>query len=78
VERRWQPGGSNDAAAPAGLDVGEPAEPGDLVFNAEPGVKVDEVGAAAEQDVLAVIDGLAGAGVGIGGGAAANVGAAFD
>jgi hypothetical protein len=49
-----------------------------LVFDAEAGVEVDEVGAAAEEDVLAVVDDFVGGGVGVGGGSAAYVGAAFE
>ena len=49
-----------------------------LRVNADTAVEGEEVGAAAEEDVLAVVDDFVDAGVEIGGGAAAEVAAAFD
>jgi hypothetical protein len=48
------------------------------MVNAEAAVEVDERGAATDEDVLAVIDDLSCAGMFVGGGAAAEVGAALE
>src|SRR5258708_1615779 len=50
-------------AAASGLDQGHAAVPEDLVGDADPFVKADQVGAAAKENVLAVVDDLIGAGV---------------
>src|SRR5207253_386350 len=68
--------GAQHAAASAGLDEVELAMEGDGVFDAEAVVEVEQVDAALEQDVLAVIDGL-GAGF-VGGCAAAEEGSRFE
>ncbi len=50
----------------------------DFVFDADAAVEADEIGAAAEEDVLAVVDDFVDAGMQVGGGAAAEVAAALD
>ena len=62
----------------AGLDHGHFFGPVNLLFDADPAVETDEVGAAAEEDVLAVVDDFVDAGMQIGRGASAEVAAALD
>ena len=50
----------------AGLDEGEVIVPTDGVERVEAPVEVDEVSAAADEDVLAVVDDFAGAGMLVG------------
>ena len=52
--------------------------PANLLLDAEPAIEVDEVGAAAEQHVLAVVDHLAGAGQFVRRCAAAEIGTALE
>src|SRR5882762_4336957 len=66
------------AGASAGFDEGEAVEPFDFFLNAKLFIEVNQIGAAAQQDVLAVVHDLAGAGVFVRGGASAHVGAAFE
>jgi len=66
------------AAAAAGLDESHVFVPADLVGDTDAVVELNEVGADAEQDVLAVVDDFAGAGMLVGGGASPEVGAAFE
>ncbi len=49
-----------------------------ILFSTPMRVEADEIGAAAEEDVLAVVDDFVDAGMQIGGGAAAEVAAALD
>ena len=44
--------------APAGLDEEEFAMKGDVVRDAQAPIEIDQVDAAAQQDVLAVVDGF--------------------
>ncbi len=53
-------------------------EPAEFVERADAAVKVDEIGAAAEEEMLAVVDDFAGARVLVGRCASADVGAALN
>jgi hypothetical protein len=59
VGGRREYSGLEKAAAAAGLDEDELFVELDLVFDAEAFVEVEQVDAAAQQDVLTVVDGLA-------------------
>lgn len=72
-KKRW----SDPAGASAGFDEGQFIEPLNFVIYSKLLIEMDEIGAAAEQDVLAVVHHLAGAGMLIGRGASANVGASL-
>ena len=52
--------------------------PADFVFHADAAVELDQVGADAEENVLAVVDDFAGAGMLVGRSASAEVGAALE
>ena len=69
--------GAQDGAAAAGLEEGELVVPADGVGGAGLTDEVEDVGAAAEDDVLGV-DGLVEGGVVVGVGSTANVGTAFE
>ena len=69
---------SEDRAAAARLDHGHAAVPEDLVGHPDAGIEIDQVGAAAEEDMLAVVDHFASAWMEVGGGAAAQVAAALQ
>src|SRR5579883_2485896 len=56
MQRRRQTPTAQDRKAPAGFEKIELAIEADAVAHAESGVKIQQVGAAAQQDVLAVID----------------------
>src|SRR3954470_262061 len=53
----------DDRISSARFEEVEPRKPADFVFHSAPPIKVDQVGAATEQDVLAVVDNLASPGV---------------
>ena len=79
VQRSRQPAmGPSTRAPSAGLDHGHLAGPVNVVGDADAPVEADEIGAAAEEHVLAVVDDLVDAGMQIGAGAAAEVAAPFD
>jgi hypothetical protein len=78
VEWRGERGGAHDGGAAAGLDERHGVIPADFVSDADAAVELDEVGANAEENVLAVVDDFAGAGVFVGGSASAEVGAALE
>jgi hypothetical protein len=78
VERRGQTGRTKRRAAAAGLDHCHLAGPVNLVRNAEMMVEADEIGAAAEERMLAVVDDFVDAGMEIGTGATTEVAAALD
>src|SRR4051794_33736204 len=78
MERRGERAGFEDGCASAGLNVCETVVPTDLAFDSEAAVEIAEIGAAAEENVLAVVDDLAGAGMFIGGGASAEIGTLFE
>ena len=69
--------GMDGAAAAAGLEEGEGVVPAEGIREARLVAEVDQVGAAAEDDVLGV-DGLFEGGVFVGVGSAADVGAALE
>jgi hypothetical protein len=62
----------------ARLDEGHAIEPLNLVVDSDPPVKVDQIGAQLEQDMLAVVDNLASARVFVGTGAASDIGTTFE
>ena len=64
----------NHRSAPARLEKRQAIVPADLVRDSEALVELDEIGAAAEQHVLAVVDDFAGAGMLVGRSAAAQIG----
>ena len=70
--------GRKRSAAASRLDVGQPVVPAYALFHAEAVVKVEQVGAAAEQHVLAVIHHLAGAGMHVRRSAAAEIRTALE
>ena len=66
MERRWQRVRLEYRLPAAGLDKGHPIEPADVAFNSDSAIKGNQVGAAAKQNVLTVIDDFAGAGMLVG------------
>ena len=75
---RWQGRHSESGPATTRLDHGVVAGPVNFVGYANALVKGNEIGVSADQGVLAVIDHFVDAGVQVGGGASAEVAAAFD
>ena len=53
----------HDAGTAAGLDKSHLVIPANFVFDADAAVELDQVGTNAKQDVLAIVDDLAGAGM---------------
>src|SRR3954463_10137567 len=78
MERRGERTGFEDGCASAGLNVCETVVPTDLAFDSEAAVEIAEIGAAAEENVLAVVDDLAGAGMFVGGGASTEIGTLLE
>ena len=78
MQRRGQRRSAHHAGAAAGLDESHFVVPADFVFDADAAVELDQVGANAKQNVLAVVDDLAGAGMLVGGSASAEIGAALE
>src|ERR1700755_75561 len=78
VERRRQRRWTQNAAAASRLDHGDVIEPANFVERANAAVQGDEVCTAAEEQVLAVVDDFASAGVFVGRGASTDVGAALN
>ena len=68
----------HDAGAAAGFEKRHLVVPADVVFDADAAIELDQVGAAAEQDVLAVVDHFPGRGMLVGGGASTEEGTAFE
>src|SRR5258708_36371931 len=64
--------------ASAGFDEGEAVEALDFFLPAQLLIEMNQIGAASQKDVLAVVHDLAGAGVFVGGGSSAHVRAAFE
>ena len=58
MERRRQPAAAQDRGAAARLQEVELAMEADAVADAQPRIKIEQVDAAPQQDVLAVVDGL--------------------
>ena len=77
MQRRGQRGRFHHGGAAAGFDEGHLVVPADLVGDTDAVVELDQVGADAKEDVLAVVDDLAGAGMFVGRSAAAEIGAAL-
>ena len=65
-------------SAAAGFDESHLVEPADLVGDSDALVELDQVGADAEENVLAVVDNFAGAGMFLGRSAAAEEGALLE
>jgi len=63
---------------PPRLYENQALEPADLFFHPDAAVKIHQVGATTQQHVLAVVHHFAGAGMLVGGGAAAKIGAALE
>ena len=63
MQRRGQPGGLDYRRAPTGLEESQPVIPANLVCHADPLVKADEVRAATQQHMLAVVYYFASAGM---------------
>ena len=78
VQRRGQRRGAHHAGATAGLDEVHFVEPADFVFHADAAVELDEVGADAEEHVLAVIYDFASTGMLVGRCATAEIGTALE
>ncbi len=70
--------GCSTLCLPPGSRNRDAIEPADFLFNTELPVKADQIRAAAEKNVLAVVDNFARAGMLIGRRPAANVGPALD
>ena len=78
MQRRGKRGGVHHATAAAGLNESHVIVPADFVFHSDAAVELDEVGADPEENVLAVVDHFAGAGMLVGRSASAEVGAALE
>src|SRR6185312_1103280 len=72
--KRWL----NDRLAAAGFDKSERVIPANLVFHADALVEIDQVRAAAQQNVLAVVHNFAGARMFVGRSASPEVGTLFE
>src|SRR5579864_7868750 len=77
MQRGRERRGTEYRAPAARLDHGHPGGPADFLFDTDALVEPDEVGAAPEKDVLAVVDDFADARMQVRGSAAAEVGAAL-
>ena len=78
MKRRGKRRGVHHAGAPAGFDEGHVVVPANLIGDADALVELDEVGADAEENMLAVVDHFAGSGMLVGGGASAKIGTALE
>ncbi len=78
MQRRRQWGSSHHGGASAGLEESHLVVPANFVFHSNTAVELDQVGTDAKQNVLAVVDDFAGAGMLVGGGASAEVGTALE
>jgi hypothetical protein len=72
VERSGQRGRLHDGSASAGFDESHFVVPADLVGDSNAVVELHQIGAEAEEDVLAIVHDFAGAGMLPGGGAASE------
>ena len=77
MQRSRQEGRSDDRGAPARLQKGQPVIPANLFFHANVPVELQQIGAAAQQHMLAVVDDFAGAGMLVGRRSAAKERARF-
>ena len=66
MQRRWQWRWTQYASATARLDHGDFVEPAEFFERADAAVEIDEVGTAAEEQVLTVVDDFASAGMLVG------------
>src|ERR1700724_681985 len=73
MQRGGQRGGVHHAGAAARLDKSHHVIPADFVFHADAAIELDQVGTAAKQDVLAVVDDFAGSGMLVGRCASAEI-----
>ncbi len=78
MQRRGQARRAEKRAAAAGLDHRHLAGPVNLIVDADALVEADEIGAAAEEHMLAVIDDFVDAGMQVGACAATKIAAALD
>src|SRR3954464_1950701 len=78
MQRGRQRARAKNALAAARLQIVVGMMPLNLVLDAEPPVEIDQIGAAAEQHMLAVIDFLARGGDFVGGSASAEEGPGFE
>ena len=78
MERRGERGRLHDRGAAAGLDEGHFVVPANLVGDPDAVVERQQIGADAKQNVLAVVDDFAGAGMFPGGGAATEEGTLLE
>src|SRR5579871_758734 len=78
MEWRGKPAGPERRRLPSRQNEGDLVIPANLLLDAQPVVEIDQVGAAAEQHVLAVVDHLSCARQFVGGGTAAEERPAFE
>jgi hypothetical protein len=78
MEGRWQPRTAKGRCPTARFEKRQTVVPADFSGDASLLVKVQEIGATTQKDVLAVIDGLARAGMLVGGSAAAEIRTALE
>src|SRR6266566_9979572 len=69
---------SDDGSASPGLQKSQLIVPADLIFNSDPPIKLNQIGAATKQHVLTVVYDLTGGRMLIRGGPSAKVSAAFE
>lgn len=60
MQRRGKGGGLENAPPPSRLHKGHPVEPTDRVAHPQALVQMDQIGTVAKQNMLAVVDDLAG------------------
>src|ERR1700722_1694294 len=78
VQRGGQRRSMHDAGAAAGFDKSHVFVPADFIFDADAAVELHQVGADAEENVLAIVDDFAGAGMFVGRSASAEIRAALE
>ncbi len=77
MKRRWQGGRADDRGPSSRLKKSQGIVPADLVFYSKTRIEVDEISAASEQNVLAIIYHFAGAGMLVGRSASTKKGTAL-
>src|ERR1017187_7104801 len=78
MQRRWQEGRFKHRLPSARLEERHAIEPADFVFDADGFVEREQIGAGAEENVLAIVHDFAGAGMLVGRSASAEIGTAFE
>ena len=78
MQRRGKPTWPEQRPSSAGLDHGHLAGPVDAIVNADAAIEAHEIGAAAEEHMLAVVDDLVDAWMQVGTCASAEIATAFD